>query len=191
MKQHEIDIESLSLQTGIPVPTLQKIRKNETNPTVATLEPLSEFFRYDIDTLLYEEISNSEFQIKLSSGKLRYIPILSLIDSLQFPVKSKLTKFVGAAGINHDAVFGVEVIGKSMSPAFREGAIAVIDTILKPKEGDYVLCQLTDNEPLFRQIFMEGRKHFFRPINPSFGDIEFHDKFKIIGVVIKSIFEFR
>lgn len=190
IQQQNIDIETLSAQTGIPEPTLNKIRRNDSNPTVATLEPLADFFRYDIDTLLYEDISNTLFQKKSSAGKFRHIPIIDIKEANKWPIKTKLIKFIGAAGINHDEVFSIEVSGQSMSPVFREGSIVVVDIKIKPKEGDYVLCILEDNEPVFRQLFMDGKKHFFRPINPNFGDLTLYEEFKIIGVIIKSIFSF-
>ncbi|WP_419421578.1 LexA family protein (plasmid) [Legionella sp. D16C41] len=68
----------------------------------------------------------------------------------------------------------------------------VIDPDSDPKEGDYVLCKLDkDDIPVFRKILFDGKTIYFKPINPAFGEISHHSKYKILGVVIKSIESYR
>lgn len=188
---HNIDIKNLAIQTGIPAVTIARMRKNGSNPTISTLEPLLDFFRVDMDTLLYEDVSHPEYQVKKQTGDLVYIPVVEIANVKNIK-SSKIIKFIGAAGITSKHVFGVSIITNTLAPAFQNNSTVIIDPVLSPKESDYVLCCLDeDPTPVFRQVFMDGSQFFFKPINPSFGEMKLHKTFSIIGVVIKSIGSYR
>lgn len=189
---HDLDIKNLSIEIGVPPATIARMRKKDCNPTVSTIEPFLNFFRVDMDTFLYEDMSTQEYQNKKTIGNLSYIPVIELADIKNEPKKSKIVKFIGAAGVNGKNIFGINIATASLAPAFQNNSIIIIDPDLKPKEGDYVLCLLGDDvKPMFRQIFIDGSNYFFKPINPGFGEMKFYEKFKILGVIIKSIGTFR
>ena len=192
LRLHNIDIKNLSMQVGIPPATIARIRRADSNPTVATIEPLLDFFRVDMDTLLYIDMSKPEYQYKKQSGDFVYIPVVEMQDAKKNITTSKIIKFTGAAGITGKHVFGVNISTEALAPAFQNNSIVIIDPDLTPKESDYVLCCL-ENDPnlVFRQIFIDGSHYFFKPINPGFGEMKFYKKFNIIGVVIKSIGSYR
>lgn len=190
LKLHQIDIKNLSIQTGIPITSIARM-KNGYNPNVSTVEPLLDFFRIDMDTLLYKDISHSDYQNKKKMGDLICIPVVELKDAKNVK-SSNVLKFIGAAGITNKNVFGISITTNILAPAFQNNSIAIIDPDLVPKEGDYVLCCLDeDPNPVFRKIFMDGSLHFFKPINPGFGEMKFYETFTILGIVIKSIGSFR
>lgn len=190
LKLYKIDIKNLSIQTGIPITSIARM-KNGCNPNVSTVEPLLDFFRIDMDTLLYKDISHSDYQNKKKMGDLICIPVVELKDAKNVK-SSKVLKFIGAAGITNKNVFGISITTNILAPAFQNNSIAIIDPDLVPKEGDYVLCCLDeDPNPVFRKIFMDGSLHFFKPINPGFGEMKFYETFTILGIVIKSIGSFR
>lgn len=192
LKQHNIDIKNLSAQTGIPAATIARMRKKGSNPTISTIEPLLDFFRVDMDTFLYKDMLDPEYQYKKQCGQFAHIPIVKIEDISNSINTSKVVKFVGAAGITGEKVFGVNITTEALAPAFQNNSIVIIDPDLNPKEGDYVLCRLEkDDKPVFRQIFIDGSKCFFKPINPDFGEIRYCKHFDIIGVVIKSIETYR
>ena len=191
LKLHNIDVKNLSIQTGIPAATIARMKVKGSNPTVSTIEPLLDFFRIDMDTLLYKDISNPEYQAKKKTGDLVYITVVQLKNA-QNVKSSKIIKFIGAAGITNKHVFGVSITTNTLAPAFQNNSIVVIDPDLAPKESDYLLCCLGDDlNPVFRQIFMDGSQYFFKPINPGFGEMRFYETFTIIGIAIKSIGSYR
>lgn len=191
LKLHNIDIKNLAIQTGVPAATIARMRQKNSNPTISTLEPLLDFFRVDIDDLLYKDISHPEYQIKRQTGDLVYIPVIEMAN-VKDVKSSKIITFIGAAGITNKQVFGVPIMTNTLAPAFQNNSIVIIDPVLSPKESDYVLCCLDEDPiPVFRQVFMDGSQYFFKPINPGFGEIKFHQRFDVIGVVIKSIGSYR
>lgn len=178
---------------GVPAATIARMRREGVNPTVASLEPLLDFFRIDMDTLLYKDISCPEYQSRKKSGNLVHVPVSTIEDiRIGLTSNSKISKFVGSAGITSENVFGIEIGTDALAPAFQNKSIVIIDPDISPKEGDYVLCCLdNDKTPVFRQIFIDGSNHYFKPINPGFGEMRHVKNFEIKGVVIKSIESFR
>ena len=154
--------------------------------TAAIFEPILDFFRIDMDTLLYKDMSHPDYLGKKSIMGLICIPVVELKHAKN--VKSaKILKFISSVGITNKNVFGIPVTANILAPAFQNNSIAIIDPDLTPKEGDYVLCCLDeDPNPVFSQIFMDESLHFFKNVN-SGGEIKIYEAFTILGVVIKSI----
>lgn len=108
LKLHKLDIKNLAIQTGIPPATLSQIKLEKNSPRVVTLEPLLDFFRIDMDTLLYKDISHSDYQEKKKMGDLICIPVVDLKNAKNVK-SSNVLKFIGAAGITNKNVFGISI----------------------------------------------------------------------------------
>lgn len=193
LTQHSLDIKELSSATGLPSATLSRLKKDGNNPTLSSIEPLVEFFRVNIDSFLYEDMSNPNFQNKKKMGNLIHIPVYTLEDISPILGEAKILKFIGAAGITGKNVFGVTINSDSLAPAFQNNSILLVDPDLNPIEGDYVFCYLgnTYEIPLVRQVFIDGNDYYFKSINPGFTDLKSYQDYRIIGVIIKSIESFR
>lgn len=193
LAQHNLDIKNLSQVTAVPPATIARMRRKGSNPTISSLEPLLDFFRVDMDSLLYEDMTSDAYKNKKAVGGLTYIPIVSLEDARRERKQAKVSKIIGAAGIRGQNVFGIQINSDSLAPAFQNNSTVIVDPDLKPVEGDYVLCILggADEAPVFRQIFIDGKNFYFRPINPGFGEMRHHEKYLIVGVIIKTIESFR
>ncbi|AHE66196.1 LexA family transcriptional regulator [Legionella oakridgensis] len=193
LAQHSLDIKNLSIETGVPPATLSRLRKDGSNPTLSSIEPLLEFFRVDMDSFLYQDMSSLSYQNKKRMGDLVHISVYSIEEISKDRSKAKVSKFIGAAGITGKNVFGISINSEALAPAFQNNSIVIIDPDLKPIEGDYVLCCLGAGEdiPVFRQLFIDGNDYYFKPINPGFGEMKHYEYFKILGVVIKSIESYR
>ncbi len=63
--------------------------------------------------------------------------------------------------------FALRVIGDSMEPEFKDGAIIIIEPAGVVENGSYVLAVQGD-EYIFRQLVMEGDKHFIKPLNDNY-----------------------
>lgn len=183
----------MAIETGIPAATIARLRRDGKNPTLSSIEPLLEFFRIDIDTFLYEDMSSLHYQNRKKLGELVPIAVYSLEDIASGQKNAKVIKFIGAAGITNENVFGISINTDTLSPAFQNNSIIIIDPNLKPVEGDYVLCCLGSGKesPVFRQIFIDGAEYYFKHVNPGLGEMKHFEIYKILGVVIKSIESYR
>lgn len=192
LRVNHMDIKELSIETGISVPTLFKMRRGGTNPTVSTLQPLLEFFRVTINDFLFEDMNSKEFQRKNKIGEFVHIPVYELKD-VTCPLKpAKIIQFIGSAGAMSRSTFGVKANTDSLTPVFHKQSIVVVDPELTAKDNDYVICFLeNDKQAVFRQLLMDGSQYFFKPINPGFGGMQAYTQFKILGVAIKSIDYYR
>tara|TARA_Y100000588_G_C14244626_1_gene920886 strand:- start:1964 stop:2596 length:633 start_codon:yes stop_codon:yes gene_type:complete len=190
LKQHQIDIKNLSIATGVPAPSISRLKKEGANPTISTIEPLLEFFKVDMKSFLYDDLSSSVYQKRKLASNFVPVPVYTLENFDK--KKSVLTKFIGASGIKNANSFGVELNSDSLFPVFQRNSVIILDPDSKPIEGDYVLCRLgEDKSPVFRRVLFDGNTIYFKPINPDFGDLVQPKNYEIIGVVIKSIESFR
>lgn len=193
LTQHSLDIKNLSIETGVPAATLARLRRDGSNPTLSSIEPLLDFFRVDMDAFLYEDMSDPNYQDRKKMGDLVPISVYTLEEIASGRENAKVLKFIGAAGITGENAFGISINSDALAPAFQSNSIIIIDPNLKPVEGDYVLCCLGSGEeaPVFRQIFIDGNAYYFKPVNPGFGEMRHYEFYKILGVVIKSIESYR
>lgn len=190
LNEHQIDIKNLSIETGVPAPSISRLKREGANPTIATLEPLLDFFRIDMKSFLYEDLSSSQYNNKKKVGEIIPIPIYSL-DNFNSS-KENIIQFIGASGVTNPKCFGVSIESEALFPVFQKNSTLIIDPDLQPHEGDFIFCMLDDNvSPVFRKIIFDGNTPYFKPINPAFGDPSKHKQYEILGVVIKSIETFR
>lgn len=191
-EKYSLDIASLSIETGVPVATIFRMKKEDNNPTLSSLEPISEFFKIELNDLLYEDITSNEYQMKTTVGKVQYIPVVHLADVKAWPTVFNAKIYIGTNGSLSTNSFGIAFDTNSMSPVFYENTIVVVDPDVSEKDSDYVFCQLgADAMPVIRQLFIDGKSYFFKPINPNYGEMSCVKKFKIIGIIVKSIESYR
>lgn len=80
------------------------------------------------------------------------------------------------------APFALRVIGTSMEPEFRDGAVIIVDPDHPYGDGAYVVVDY-GGETTFRQFTVrEGRKYLVA-LHPDFPDVEITQAYKIRGVV--------
>jgi len=193
LTQNALDVKNLSAETGIPAATLARLKRDGSNPTLSSIEPLLDFFRVDINSFLYEDMSDPTFPGRKKMGELVSIAVYSQEEISKGKHQAKVSSFIAAAGVSQNA-FGVAISSDTLAPAFQNNSIVILDPDLKPLEADFVLCVLGSNpdaSPVFRQLFMDGDDYYFKPVNPGFGEMKHFEQYFILGVIIKSIESWR
>jgi SOS-response transcriptional repressor LexA len=74
--------------------------------------------------------------------------------------------------------------------SFRDGDIIFVDPVKDYENGSLVIAKLSDgDEATFKQIVMEGRRVFLKPLNPNWPEpiIELPSDAMICGVVISKL----
>lgn len=193
LTRDSLDVATLSLHTGVPVATIFRMKKHENNPTLSSLEPIAEYFDIDLNELLYVDISTDEYRSKnLLSQGVKYIPVFALTEFKKWPNTVVAKIHMGTSGNVSDESFGLKIDTLSFVPVFYEGTVIIVDPSAEAKDGDFVVCILGGEKiPVMRQIFFDGKKAFFKPINPHVSEVNYSKNYKVIGVVVRSIESYR
>ncbi len=167
---------ALSRKIGIPRATINRIVSGRTpDPRASTLTAIAKYFNVTVDQLL---------------GK-QPLPIDDNTESAMTEIHDS-TPLLAWDSINNGAPgnqsFALNVFGESMSPQFQNNSVIIINPKTTPCNRDFVVVYIESlNESLFRQLIIEGKYQFAKPINDIFPVIQLSDTDKIIGVVIQSI----
>jgi SOS-response transcriptional repressor LexA len=87
--------------------------------------------------------------------------------------------------------FALRVEGDSMAPAFKHGAVVIVDPDMPPKPKDFVIAVNGDNEATFKQLVKDGPDWYLKPLNNAYPIKPLGDA-QIIGVVMAlQVFSFR
>ncbi|MFK0376511.1 LexA family protein [Pandoraea sp. NPDC090278] len=163
------------------------------------IEALSRFLRVEPEWLR-DGIGPMEgaANVRLAEVGTRRIPLISSIQAGL--MNETVTPFPPGAGFEYlltdlvlsDGAFALEIDGRSMEPEFREGDRIIVDPILSPIPGDYVVATNARNEATFKKyrprgLGPEGMEVFdLVPLNPDFPTIHSEqEQARVVGVMIE------
>lgn len=183
---------------GIHYTTLSRCLYNEKPPGRSVLEKISAVTGKSIDWLLGGIPPTSDKtaskSVKSEAGGVgRKIPVVKMARANKFKTKEEVIDFPAAISKDFtitDAkgryLFGVYVEDDSMEPYFRAGDILIVNTGLKPRNGDYVIAEL-NKKPMFRKLVQSKGVTILHPLNDRHQDILItsHKTVRIIGKVIE------
>lgn len=189
MHKSGVDAAELSKLTGIALTTINSLKRGVGNPTLSTLQTISDFFNITIGQLTESNISGREHKSNLVEVPLLEIQeIHSFLDNYD---KFNATVIIEAEK-NTGKLFAVKISNNSMAPLFEKGTIFLICPELQPQDGDIVLVQFNNQLPCFRKIFMEEDACVFSPISEIIGsEVSKSKNFTIQGIVTKAIQKFH
>ncbi len=171
MKIHgDLSVSELARQTQVPQPTLHHILSGTTKkPRKQALDSLARFFSISVAQL---------------TGSLPLPPLIpnAIKDSLKISTVpliewNKLDEWVESKDKQHAKVlkeiiidnkigensFALLMKDSSMEPLFLKNAILVFDSEKKPKDRDFVLAYLAqENLFIFNRLFIDGHDLFLR-----------------------------
>jgi transcriptional regulator with XRE-family HTH domain len=185
-----IDIAELSKSTGIALTTLNGLKRGAGNPTLSTLQTISEFFQISIGQLTETNISSESSR----KTNLMEVPLLEIPELPEFFVSPNKFNVKIAIEVerNNSIFFAVKVSNSSMSPHFEKGTIFIISPEFQPQDGDIALVQFNNHLPCFRKIFIEGDTFIFTSVVEMLGnEISKSSDYQILGVVSKAIQNFH
>ena len=85
-------------------------------------------------------------------------------------------------GCSAKAPYALRVLGDSMEPEFRDGAVIIVDPNVPLFDGAYVVIDYA-GETTFRQFVVRGEKHFLVALNDKYEDTELVEPYNVRGVV--------
>ncbi len=82
-------------------------------------------------------------------------------------------------------LIALQVIGDSMEPEFKDGAIIVIDQDAVIRDRVYVLA-VTEGGMVLRQLFIENEQYYIQPLNEDYiHERQSIDKDDLKGVIVQ------
>lgn len=191
LKGKAITSGKLANQINIPRATINNIVQGKTtDPRASTLEAIANYFEISVDQLLGKTNSkNNESDVVPQ----KLIPVISWDRiSSRDHIISNLRSYQDIATIPIDInlegnQFAMQVIGDAMWPQFEEGSILVIDPNKQPKNRDFVIAHIKQNEDIiFRQLYTEGHTYVLKAFNSVFPSLVMANGDFIIGTVIQT-----
>lgn len=186
MDSEGISASDLSRVTGIDRSVLHKILTGATkNPSIDSIKAIIQ--HYSFHEVLYG--------IKENNSSENSAPIISWSDAINFPNISQndnTRRYVKIGMQVNENIFCL-LIDYTLDSRFPEGTLLIVDNQKTPKNLSYVIIQESDS-PIasLKRFIFDGNTPYLKSIDPSFPSIKYDSTmFKMIGVVVQSIFNFE
>jgi len=152
----------------------------------------SDWARMKLNYLNASNVTETPETYKTANAKLSRIPLISWVQAGDMaesynpyqPGEADEWVEPGVAARRH--TFALRVRGDSMSPEFQDGAIITVEPDMQWETGDYVIAQNGDNEATFKQIIVDGKDIYLKPLNERYPIKPIGDA-HIVGVVREQI----
>jgi SOS-response transcriptional repressor LexA len=88
----------------------------------------------------------------------------------------------GGSACEKMAAFALQVLGDSMEPEFRDGAIIIVDPSVPLHQNCYVVADY-QGETTFRQFIVRGDDHYLVALNDKYPEIKLEEEYRVRGVI--------
>lgn len=197
IKKYNLDNDSLAKITGLTSYTIASLRARSTNPTLLTLKPLAEFFNLTIDQLVYDNceiIDESNKNNNLNLDNIN-IPIININDlnsrvvNIYNNENNNVIDYIVTSGNINNNSYALRLDSEVLMPSYQKNTVLIVDPSKVPQDSNIVVISIDNNQPTYRQVFIDSGEFYFKPINPDFGGMAIIKNYKIYGVVIRAIFD--
>ncbi len=176
-KQKHLTLEQVGAAFGITRSAVAAWERGGARPHLKKLPALAQILDTSIEYLLNgkDETRYPGATAAASTPNINsHIPLLTWQQASQWAeIADKLEPqqiavwFPRTPSVNPNQ-FALRVQGVSMEPQFQDAAIIFIDPNATPQHLDFVVVQLQGlEEPVFRQLLIEGNRKFLKILNPD------------------------
>lgn len=190
MENNRVTLSMLHRNTGIAMPTIKRLQSDPTtNPTIATLQPIANFFGITITQLIG---NNTPTQLGYLENKAYWleVPLIEwnqvtdwLIPENQIQIKTKTSIFVDVDVGKKP--FALIVEDDDWQTIFK-GSLLIVNSELTPVHKDYaIVSKMGQSTPTLKQVVVHDGEMYLKPMNPSFQTIRFSEDHRFLGVLIQ------
>jgi SOS-response transcriptional repressor LexA len=199
-KELGITIKELAARTGnLSAARISNWEQGTRKPDTIAAKALADILKVSASYLMCLTDSPQGEFMQSSESKLRHIPILSMKEAHHFKeILSQQEPFVFEKTILIDSMnpsikspslFATSVEDSSMQPELNPGNIIIVDGVLQPNPGQYVLVYLTQKKQTVLRQYGEADGYHFQLLASSdlWATVSIKDAHEalIIGVVVE------
>jgi SOS-response transcriptional repressor LexA len=192
---------SLAKILEFPTPTIHRLATGEVqDPRISTLIGIVDYFNITIEQLLGRENLDNRFLPENSNQLNRppfSIPLLTMQEASQFRQSIKRTTqwfcWQSNSDTDSEKCFSIAIKNNLYDPIFTSGAVIVVNPVIAPENGDYVVVSFEgDATPVVKRFMSEGKNKFLSSVVNEKNFVKYNPKeSSILGVIIEVIMRFR
>lgn len=195
MAEKDIDDTRLAKATGVAISSLSRIKNDPfCNPTLASLQPLAEFFGVTVSQLIGETSLNRSYIAEPNKRRTLVVLQVPLVqwDEIETFLADKLTEFNQWVPSNlplSKQAFALCVQNTTWGNLFCQGSYLLADPEVNAVDGDYVVVHnQADKNYYIKRLVIEGSDKYLQSLNP---DIKLTEKIKNTESITAVIVEIR
>ncbi len=177
----DMRISDLARATGIPKPTAQRIvAGNCSRPHINSLTPIIEYFEITLQQLQgldpIDWLNDTEYLKELGVHQVPLLEWQQFNETIENPINlPKKSRNIFTEAIVSKDSFALKIKDSAMEPIFPIESLVIFDPQRAYKDRNYVLVKLQQyDEPLFRQLIIDGKDLFIKPLHPDLEHFRMH-----------------
>ena len=190
MSEARLNAEELSRRIGLPASTIKKIRNREsTNPTLATLIPLAQYFSLSVSQLIGDEPfpqSRMKGVYQANTEALCYFPLLTWEEAILWPkTKIKPREMISTEHRYSKDAYAL-IVQEENWDNLMKGTCLLIDPSLQSEHRDYVIVyKKGQKSPSLKQVLHDEGNIYLKPVVSGYNLVVFNSEYEILGVVVE------
>jgi SOS-response transcriptional repressor LexA len=198
MDKARISMTQLHRNTGVPIPTIQRLRNDPAaNPTISSLKPIADFFSLTVNQLIGDEPLPTNYVAgSYKDNQLNWIelPIISWEEVIKWPQVNIEKRNVKTLAIDIDISktgYCLEVIEENLTN-LAPGTILIVDPKAECKHRDFIIVQhKNEKKATLKQLLIEDEIKYIKSLVFGYQINKISNNYKLLGVVLEYRMEFH
>ncbi len=196
----KINASELARRTGVAQPIIHRLSTGQnTNPKLATVKPISEYFMVTVSQLIGEKTLPSDKSFYRVSSEHRgwnRVPMIEWQDTTEWPASlqryqdSEDSVYISTDANVSKLAYSLVIKGCAMEPMFPEGTIIVVEPEREPSDRDFVIVHLEGtSDARLKQVLLDGSDIYLKSLNPDLEEVkvnQLRDKDRILAVMVQA-----
>jgi len=188
MENNQVSLSMLYRNTGVAIPTIKRLQNDPTtNPTIATLQPIANFFGITVTQLIGNNLPTQIGYLENQTHWLE-VPLLEWNQVTDWLAPEKKMSITASVFVDIDVgtkPFALIVNEDDWQPIFK-GSLLIVNSEITPTHKDYaIVYKAGQNSPTLQQVVFHDDEIYLKPMNPSFQTIRFSKEHRFLGVLIQ------
>ena len=190
MENNRVSLSVLYRNTGIAIPTIKRLQSDPTtNPTIATLQPIANFFGITITQLIGNKTPTHVGYLENKAYWLE-VPLIEWNQVTDWLIPEKQIQIKASSSIFVDIDVGTKpfalVVGEDDWRTIFKGSLLIVNSEITPAHKDYaIVYKAGQSAPTLQQVVIHDGEIYLKPMNPSFQTIQFSEDHRFLGVLIQ------